>query len=128
MGDLYKEVTHPYFQSGKSEQGAWGYGLTNSEPSEHAKRRSMIAKRYRKSEMHSVRDIISTHLETWIHSNQWSSEVDLGIACRALEADIICKSSPMKSNVTWLIPKPISRLVFQSRPYRIGPPENPLYL
>jgi hypothetical protein len=78
--------------------------------------------------MHSVRDIISTHLETWIHSKQWSSEVDLGIACRALEADIICKSRILKRNETWLIAKLISRLVFQFRPYRIGLPENPRYL
>jgi hypothetical protein len=27
MGDLYKEVTHPYFQSGKSEPGPWDFEL-----------------------------------------------------------------------------------------------------
>lgn len=66
--------------------------LISSDPAEHAKRRSMIAKRYRKSEMDSVSDVIHSHLEQWAQSDRWDEEVDLGVACRALEADIMCES------------------------------------
>lgn len=65
--------------------------LVDSDPAEHAKRRSMIAKRYRKNEMASVLGIITSHLEQWVQSERWNGEVDLGLACRALEADIICE-------------------------------------
>lgn len=63
-------------------------------PSEHAKRRRMMAQIYTKGKLGDSAGLLIAHTEAWVSSGRWSANVvDLSHACRALEADIMCQSA-----------------------------------
>lgn len=68
--------------------------IVNSDTREHSRRRRLMGQVYNRSKMDNLHDLMVENVMGFVKALQvkTSSTVDLMTACRAFEADVICKS------------------------------------
>lgn len=67
--------------------------MFQSDPDEHAKRRRLMGQLFNLSKMDNLRELMLQQVNGLVHALRVkrNQEIDLVPACRALEADIVCK-------------------------------------
>ena len=66
--------------------------LNDSDPEEHSKRRRILGQLFSRSNISKLEGLMLHHVNEFVEAvGQKHGPIDVGLACRALEADIICK-------------------------------------
>ncbi|KAL6912555.1 hypothetical protein FSST1_010315 [Fusarium sambucinum] len=87
VGSKFKKDPRVY---GEFVQGGHPALFSITDPVEHAKRRRIMSQLFSRSKVPQLEKLISHHVERFVHKiRDGDSVVDLGVASRALEADIM---------------------------------------
>lgn len=66
--------------------------MRNRDPEEHSKRRRILGQLFSRSNIAKLEGLMLYHINAFVDAvGQKYGPIDIGPACRALEADIICK-------------------------------------
>ncbi|KAF4969254.1 hypothetical protein FSARC_3507 [Fusarium sarcochroum] len=102
VGSKFKKDPRVY---GEFVQGGHPALFSLTDPVEHAKRRRIMAQLFSRSKVPQLEKLISSHVEKFVHKIRGGdSVVDLGMASRALEADIMSEFSfgtPIQAVDSW---------------------------
>ena len=97
MENLFKMGTLPYFLSRTRSPEGFGIGFhhmqltLDRDPEEHSKRRRILGQLFSRSNIAKLEGLMLHHINAFVEAiGQKDGPIDVGPACRALEADIIC--------------------------------------